>query len=209
LLADHFLDGTRTRRSGYQALDREITRIESRVRAEAPELDNAHLRDFVDLLNAVANFAAASLQQGLFTDKRAVDEKKFQKVLLLHMRGRLGEGVVESPREGGGVPDIVYRSVTCELKVERRVTERQRIIDKYIQQATQYTSAHGGRLGVLCVLDVTKKKSPPAAPVNQLFLERPALHGFLELPPRDWIYLAVVVIDGRIQHPSIYSRKIG
>jgi hypothetical protein len=100
----------------------------------------------------------------------------------------------------------MYRTVTVELKVEKHVSDRARMLQGYQDQPTQYSSATGAQLGILCVLDLTEKILPPAPPQNNIILLSPKLHGFDETPPPFPSRIAAIVIDGNLKPPSDYSR---
>jgi hypothetical protein len=192
--------------SGYRIIDARITELVNEVLSASTPIDPVLLRDFIEALGAIANFMGISLQQALYRETKKVSEAVFQSQLLYHLRTRLGEDVQEAPKQGGGPTDIKYRSVVIELKVEDEISNRQKMIDKYLAQPAQYAAGGSSQLGILCILDQTEKHHPPANPQNQITLETPAVHGFtgdqILYPTR----LAVVIIDGNLRPPSQYSR---
>ncbi|MBB5296619.1 hypothetical protein E5F05_10690 [Deinococcus metallilatus] len=194
--------------SRYRSVDRRMMDIMGQVQSELPKVDLAHQRDFAEILGAVCNFQSLNLQQGLYDDKRGqtVTEAEFQETLLNHLRMLLGEDVKEAPWQGNGETDIQYRSITVELKVEKSVKDRRKLVERFVRQPTQYTSAGGGQLGVLCILDLTEKKTPPANAMSNLTLEAPVLHGFEDQPAAFPTRIAVVFVDGNLRLPSSYSR---
>src|SRR6266404_3367337 len=98
------------------------------------------------------------------------------------MRTWRGEDVQEAPKQGGGPTDIQYKTITVELKVEKEISNRRKIIEKYLSQPTQYSSASGAQLGILCILDLTEKDKPPANLQNQITIETPDVYGFDSTP---------------------------
>ena len=135
-----------------------------------------------------------------------MSESQFQQEILHRLRARLGEDVTEAPRQGGGPTDIKYRSVTIELKVEGKISDRRKIVEKYFSQITQYSSADGAQLGILCILDLTTKELPSATPKNQISLETPPLHGFPNNSAPFPTKIAALFVDGNLKLPSEYSR---
>jgi hypothetical protein len=191
--------------SRYRSIDARILEVIDEVRKSLPHINPDHLTDFINALSAVANFLGISLQEARYREGRTIREKDFQEDLIRHMRQALGEDVSEAPKQGGGPTDIQYRSVTVELKVEKRISERRDLVKRYLAQPTQYTSGGGGQLGILCILDLTEKHNPPANPQNNITLETPQLHGFVESEPGYPTKVAVVIIDGNLRLPSSYS----
>ncbi len=192
--------------SGYKAIDARIDEIVSEIWKSFPQIDSEHLGDFIAAISAIANYMGINLQQALYKQGTDVSERDFQKSLLYHLRMRLGEDVQEAPRQAGGPTDIKYRSVTIELKVEDKISDRQKMIDKYCPQLVQYSSGSGAQLGILCILDQTEKHNPPANPQNQILLMTPSVHGFPEAEVPYPTKIAAVVIDGKLRLPSSYSR---
>ena len=169
-------------------------------------MHSQHLQDFIEALGAVTNFMGVNLQQALYREGINLLESEFQRDLLRHLRTFLGEEVQEAPNQGGGPTDIQYRTVTIELKVERQIADRRKMIGKYVPQTTQYSSARGAQLGILCILDLTEKCEPPANPKNNVTLEAPEVHGFKGEAAPFPCRIAAVVIDGNLRLPSSYSR---
>lgn len=192
--------------SGYKAVDARIVDLVNEINQSLSGLDQEHLSDFIAVLSAIANYLGINLQQALYKQGVEVSESDFQISLLYHLRLWLGEEVHEAPRQAGGPTDITYRSVTIELKVEDKISDRRKIVEKYCGQPVQYSSGSGARLGVLCVLDLTEKHNPPANPQNQISLETPPVHGFPEGNEPYETKIAVVVIDGNLRWPSSYSQ---
>ncbi len=191
--------------SKYKALDERVVAIINDVR-DLAGIGEKHLTDFIEALSIIVNYMGICAQQAVYRSGQAILEKDFQRDLLMHMRGQLGEDVQEAPKQGGGITDISYRSITVELKVEHDIVDRGEMLRGYQNQPTQYSSASGAQLGILCVLDLTEKTLPPAPPQNNLRLLSPPVHGFpageIPFPTR----IAAVVIDGNIRRPSDYSR---
>lgn len=72
-------------------------------------------------------------------------------------------------------------------------------------QPTQYAAGDGARLSILCILDISPKKSPIGTPENYLFTLTPALHG-LDNPEAPSL-VAVIVVNGNLPAPSWWSRR--
>jgi hypothetical protein len=189
----------------YRAIDERNLQIIEEVKRDLPQVNPQHLDDFIIALGAITNYMGINLQQALYKEGAAVSEADFQNNLLYHMRTWLGEDVQEAPKQGGGPTDIQYKTVTVELKVEKEISDRGKMIEKYLSQPTQYSSAGGAQLGILCILDLTEKDKPPANSQNQITLETPEVHGF-DSTPNFPTRIAVVVIDGNLRLPSSYSR---
>jgi hypothetical protein len=192
--------------SKYPALDERIVEIINEISRAAPGVSQGHLGDFIALLGGIANYMGICLQQAVYKEGQEISEAQFQSDLLDHLRLLLGSEVQEAPKQGGGPTDIQYRSVTTELKVERDVSDRAKMVDRFLNQPTQYSSANGAQLGILCILDMTPKERRPANPKNNILLKTPIVHGFPEGTPPHPTKIAVVIIDGNLRLPSSYSR---
>lgn len=192
--------------SRYPAIDTRIVEIIGEVRAQIGEVGNDHLADFIDSLSAITNFMGINLQQGLYKGSAEISESDFHQRLLYHMRTFLGQEVEKGPERGAGITDIVFRSITTELKVEKRIADRRKLIDKYSPQAAQYAASTGAKLGILCILDLRQKRHPPANPQSNISFELPTQHGFETSPPSHPVGIVVVIIDGNLKSPSQYSK---
>jgi hypothetical protein len=192
--------------SKYPALDERIVEVLDEISRTTPGVNQKHLGDFIALLGGVANYMGICLQQAVYKEGQEISEAQFQSDLLDHLRSLLGSEVQEAPKQGGGPTDVQYRSVTAELKVERDVSDRAKMVDRFLNQPTQYSSANGAQLGVLCILDLTPKERPPANPRNNILLKTPSVHGFPEGSPPYPTKIAAVIIDGNLRLPSSYSR---
>ncbi len=191
--------------SKYRSIDARNAEIIEEISGSLPGLDQQHLTDFIELLGAVTNHLGRNLQRPIYKEGTVISEAEFQTRLLEDLRMQLGEEVQEAPRQGGGPSDIRYRSITLELKVENKIKNRTRMINKYVAQPTQYSSASGAQLGILCILDQTSKDEPPASPQNNIVLVTPPVHGFEDGAVPFPTKIAAVIIDGNLRLPSDYS----
>lgn len=189
--------------SKYPILDQRIVEIIDEVR-NLNGMTEGHLEDFITALSVVVNYMGIAAQQALYRGKEKTLEKNFQRDLLIHLRGQLGEEVQEAPKVGGGITDIVFRSITLELKIEEEEKDRTKMLARYQDQTAQYIAMKTRQLGLLCVLDLTQKDSPPAPPQNNIVLLKPELHGFSGDAPYP-VRIAAIVIDGKLLTPSSYS----
>ncbi len=190
--------------SKYRALDLRIVEIVEGLR-DLPGLDDQHLQDFVTILAAVANYMGICAQSAVYRAGEKIPEAEFQKRMLAHLRGQLGEEVLEGPKQAAGITDIKFRSVTIELKVEEKIADRAQMLAGYEDQPTQYSSGTGAQLGILCVLDLTEKDAPPAPTQNNLVVLTPKLHGFAAGNAPAPTRIVAVIIDGNLRAPSSYS----
>lgn len=191
--------------SKYRALDLKLVEIIDQIR-DLPGLDSRHLEDFVTVLAVVANYLGMCAQTAIYRAGEKFQERDFQKQVLMHLRGQLGEDVQEAPKQGAGITDIKFRSVTIELKVEATLSDRGEMASAYENQTTQYSSSLGAQLGILCVLDLTEKDAPSAPTQNNLIVMTPKLHGFGDKPPPSPSRVVAAIIDGNLRPPSSYSR---
>lgn len=191
--------------SKYPSIDARIAEVVEEITGSCPNLDSQHLDDFINLLGAVTNHMGRNLQRPIYKESALIKESEFQTRILEDLRMQLGEDVQEAPRQGGGPVDIRYRSITLELKVENSTKSRDRIVEKFMAQPTQYSSASGSQLGIICVLDQTNKDEPPASPQNNIIVVTPPLHGFEDSAPPYPTKMIIVIIDGNLRSPSDYT----
>jgi hypothetical protein len=141
--------------------------------------------------------------------------KRGTKVLEREFHDDLHAGLKADPELSGrverGTPlalgflDVRHDGITAELKVERRTPVTKETAPKYIGQPTQYASADGARLSILCVLDMTSKICPVGTPENYVFPLPPALHGLTN--PEAPSLVVAIVINVNNPTPSFRSRR--
>jgi hypothetical protein len=135
-----------------------------------------------------------------------ISESEFHKTVLRDLALTLGPDVQNHPHQAGRIGDIRYRGVITELKVEKDMGDRQRIVKKYVAQATQYQGVEARQVSVLLVLDLTPKDSPPGDLRNDILLVDVPTHGDADDTKRYRSKALVVVINGNVKSPSDYSR---
>jgi hypothetical protein len=189
----------------FRMLDNRLVEIVEQIR-QLNGVPDQQLTDFVEAFSAVLNYAGVCAQTAVYRASSNVGEDDFQRNLLIHLRGQLGEDVVEAPRQAGGITDIKYKSIVIELKVEKTQSDRKKIFEAYEKQPVQYASGSGAQLSILCVLDLCRKISPPAPPQSSVKLLEPAVHGFETGKCPHPVRVGAVVIDGNLELPSSYSR---
>jgi hypothetical protein len=198
-------DGASDPMSKYPAIDPVMSDLAEKVR-DVPGVAPAHWEDFVHALSAIGNILGNTANEAAYRTGEKITEAEFHRRLLHDMRVLLGPDVKDGTHQAAGITDLQYRTVTIELKVETKISERAEIFDRYEGQAVQYGSGIGSQLGILCVLDLTEKDVPPAPPQNSIKLLKPPVHGFPNGDAQYPAYLAALVIDGNLRSPSSYSR---
>ena len=131
-----------------------------RGRTSLPELPPNDLDDFQNCLVCLGTYCGMVRQTGVFTGRKVDEKREFQQHLLQYLRGRLGEDVREEETLAGGRPDLRYRRIVIELKVEDTTKDRDMLRRKYTEQPTQY-AAPSIPLGVVCILDMTGRSTRP------------------------------------------------
>ncbi len=164
------------------------------------------LDELYPLLDALGRVCATYAQEAAYKGRNDVSEEEFQKAVLHDLRIRLGASdVQEHPKQAGGIPDIRYRGVIVELKVEDEDGNRDQLTKKYTAQATQYAGVEARQVSILLVLDLTEKTNPPGDIRNDIFLSDVATHGAGDTPPfpsKAFIF----VVNGNTRNPSSYSK---
>ncbi|HEY4064155.1 MAG TPA: hypothetical protein VGM30_19750 [Puia sp.] len=191
----------------YTSLNMKMVHITTDIEAQMTGLLQEEKRDFVLLLSNILNYQGYCAEQGTYKGVEEVSEAEFKEQLLTFLIAgmRLPKLVRKEEEVAGGRVEINYNGVILELKVERDVSDRKRVMDKYKGQAASYATGKGKRLSILCILDLTKKVLPPAPTENNVFLIEPDFHGFTEMRPDAASRLAIVFIDGNTLKPSDYK----
>ncbi len=159
---------------------------------------DGELISFFTLLTAIAAVAGRSLQDNIFP--KSYSEGEFQSALkgLLRQNPRIGSKLEEHPRAGGGITDLSFEGIRLELKVDPDQAMTHDRALKFVGQTTQYVAGSDRRLGILAILDCSKKESAPGTIANDIFAEivpPPSGNGFP-------ICIAVAIIRGSLAKPS-------
>ena len=188
--------------TGYREVDRRIIEIRDRARSN-PGIRDQELDYFLQILAGLGRIAGQSLQDNLFPG--IWSESKFQEEIKKHLRAnaRIGSQLEEHPRAGGGITDLSFHQIRIELKVESEQSVTVSDAQKYFGQTTQYVAGSDRRLGIVCVLDCSPKKTAPGSVANDIDL--------LNVPPPGNpngvpILVGVVVIRGNLSKPSDFSK---
>lgn len=194
--------------SGFKGFNKAVSDIIATIQKEVETVPKEEMDTFALLLNGIVNYQGYCLQQGIYKNVASMTEDTLRDNLIQHLIGipYIGEDVNKEAHLAGGRVEIGYKGLIAELKVEKSISERSAMVAKYESQAVAYASGNAKQLSILCVLDLTEKKLPPAAPQNNVFLITPKVHGFENsdppFPPRQ----VVVIIDGNTIKPSAYSK---
>jgi len=101
----------------------------------------------------------------------------------------------EHPHAAGGITDLWFRGIRIELKYEDQSLLSLQACEKYADQLVSYVVGTGKRVGILCVLDNTRKTSA-AFPAEEGIgiLTRPA--------KKNAVHVVTVLIQGALARPS-------
>ncbi|UPZ17809.1 hypothetical protein [Flavobacterium humidisoli] len=199
--AVHFL-------TGFKGMNKAVFDVLETIQNEAGTIDKEELYDFSLLLSSILNYQGFSLQQGIYKNIDNISEDIFRDNMIQHLIGMhyIGENLNKEAHLAGGRVEIGYKGIIAELKVEKVISDRDKIIAKYSKQPVAYASGNAKQLSILCVLDLTKKILPPAAPQNNVMVVTPDVHGFqngrISYPSKQ----VVVIFDGNTVKPSDYSK---
>jgi len=193
------IDVTNSPVTGYVHVDSKLLEIRDRLRRYHRQSQD-ELASVMEVLQPIASLAARSLQDAIFDS--SVSEGTFQKALRDELRKapRIGSKLEEHPRSGAGVMDLSFQGIPIELKYEADRLLTLEDCERFAQQTQSYVVANGKRVGILCVLDNSKKVTPPF----------PAEDGIRLLSLNDGgspVHVVVVLIQGNLSRPSDLSRR--
>lgn len=186
--------------TGFADIDRKLLAIRTEVRrANVPEADIA---PFMRMMTALGSIAGRALSSHLFPG-HDWPEKRFQAEVgdKLRTDPRIGSDLEEHPNVAAGSTDLSYKRIRTELKVEGGKAVSVEDARSYSDQEAQYVAGSDRRLGIISVLDFSKKESPPGLPSNDI--------GLLSIAPATGgapLLLGVVIIRGNLRRPSDYSK---
>lgn len=192
------LDPSGTALSGYPGLDSKILEIRKTL-MRIPGIPESDIVACMLLLSSLANMAGQALQSSLFAT--GTTESQFQTEMVKHLRSNpnIGSQLEEHPHSGGGVVDLSYRQIRLELKVDSDSALTEHKISKFCDQTAHYVVTSGKRIGILCILDASKRTGPPK-PAESLLSVTIKHESHATVP------IVVLVIQGGLARPSDLSR---
>jgi hypothetical protein len=191
------MDGIDRPITGYHGVDRRILEIRDALR-QRPLVTADDAANTLTILAALGNLAGQAVQDNLFP--RPLDEPTFQKFLRGYLRQRpeIGPRLEEHPRAAGGETDLSFERIRLELKSENDRPLRLADCQQFVGQTSSYAAGSDKRVGVLCVLDGSRK-------IEQPF---PADEGIGILKTEDdAVAVVTLLIQGNLARPSDLSRR--
>lgn len=194
--------------TGYNMMNKIVFDIAIAIEKELSNVDKTEKNDFLTLLSGILSYQGYCLQQGIYKEQKKVLEDNFRDNLIQHLiaRSNLGEDLSKEAHLAGGRVEIEYKGIIAELKVEGKISDRDKLFEKYGKQPVAYASGNIKQLSILCILDLTEKKNPPASPQNNVMLLSPKVHGFENSIPEYDSKVVMIIIDGNTEKPSSYSK---
>ena len=186
--------------TGFPWADTEYSRVMSEV---ADSIHQNDLESYEIVVASLLNYMGQNLVDNFFKGAE-YDEKSFHQDLskLLKRDPRIGAGALNEVYTGGGRVDILVRGVPVELKAEKGISDTKKVIDRHAPQASQYASSKGKQVGILCVLDLTKKTKPIPCPSNDIHVAEVPVHGHDTGNPLFPSIIISMVIRGNLPTPS-------
>ncbi|GAH78046.1 unnamed protein product, partial [marine sediment metagenome] len=89
------------------------------------------------------------------TDK--VNEPAFHDIVFRELYRSFGDDIIDEDRVAGGVLDIYALKTPLELKVEKKIQDKNLIFKKYKDQLIDYCYKKNSKIGILCVYENSKK----------------------------------------------------
>jgi len=185
--------------TGFSNVDRHLLKVRNRLRSY-PGLLPDDISNTMTILGGLGNIAAQALKQGFFAT--GTSEQKFQEKTaeMLRARSDIGEHLQSHSEAAGGITDLTFQDIPIELKVENSKVKFPKDFEKFFDQTAAYAIGLGKRLGVLAVLEASKKSEPVGIVEDDVEV-------FFHQSGQSTIAIVVVVVRGGFPKPSSYSKK--
>jgi hypothetical protein len=185
--------------SGYKRADIKLVEIKKEL-LKITGITKHERENFMLLMINLSKIAGQALSDNIYTS--VIDEDGFQKDIMQKLRfvSKIGSDLEIHPHAAAGITDLVFKKIIIELKFEdsKIVTFEQAL--NYSQQSSQYTTGYDNRLGIICILDCSKKDQAPGSLSNDVgIIEVPVPGGTANEFP---LYLGVVILRGNLGIPS-------
>ena len=184
--------------TGYRAIDQKIIEFRDKMRAQ-PRIPGTDLANLLSLLKPICSLAGRSIQDALF--KGVSNEAEFQTEMRNELRrdSIIGPELEEHAKAAGGITDLSFRGIRVELKFSKTTPLSVSDCDQYVEQTVAYTVGTGKRVGILCVLDNSPKRTA-AFPAEEgiVMNSRATAEASVEI--------ITILIQGTLARPSDLSR---
>tara|TARA_R100000306_G_C4379381_1_gene143441 strand:- start:102 stop:4268 length:4167 start_codon:yes stop_codon:yes gene_type:complete len=193
-------------RTGFNMMNKKV--FELSEHSYVKQLDNLEKSNLFTFLNGIVNYQGYCLQSGKYKSVSIKKENEFRDELIQHLvaNPNIGEAITKESEVAGGRVEISYNGIVAELKVEKKLSERKEIINKYSNQALSYSTGNSKLVSIVCILDLTEKISPPSPGTNNIIINSATNHGFSKNEPSLNPFQIFVFIDGNTKNPSEYSK---
>lgn len=164
--------------------------------------------NFIIFLNGIINFQGFCLQRAKYKGISSLKEDVFRDDLIQHLTSNpnIGENISKEPHIAGGRVELVFNGIIAELKVETKISDREKLMKKYSSQPVAYSSGNSKLVSIVCVLDLIEKTLPPSSGINNIILKTVKTHGFVDSEPEYQHTQVFVFFDGNNKNPSDYSK---
>ncbi|OYY10862.1 MAG: hypothetical protein B7Y11_12790 [Sphingobacteriia bacterium 24-36-13] len=191
--------------TGYSKLNQKALEIIGLIKKEVLDLPDSELEHFSILLSGILNYQGFCAEHSEYKAITSLTEDQFRNNMIKYLSARndLAGQVIKESHIAGGRVEIRFKEIIAELKVERSISDREKVMSKYERQPVVYASATSAQVAILCILDLTAKTRPPAIANNNVFLRKVPVHG--QTDDSNASHVVVVFIDGNIPNPSHFS----
>lgn len=184
--------------TGFGTVDRHLLTIRDRLRG-FPGILPQEIANAMIILGGLGKIAKVASTNASF--EAGTSEKVFQERVseLLQNQSEIGEDLASHSETAGGITDLTFRGIPIELKVENSKVIFPNECTKFFNQTAAYAIGNGKRIGILCVLEASRKKSPVGVIEDDIEV-------FLHDTGKSSTLIVVVIVRGGFPKPSSYSR---
>lgn len=193
------IDLARSPVTGYHGIDCKLLEIRNELRVQ-PLITVADLDNVLTVLTPLCSLAGRAPQDALFRD--TCNEGQFQAEVRDELRRHpaIASELDEHPHAAGGITDLSFRGIRIELKFVSNTRNALSLTDceRFTGQTASYIVGTGKRVGILCVLDNSPKRSAPF----------PAEEGIgitFQHAENKQISVVTILIQGNLAQPSQLS----
>jgi hypothetical protein len=166
------------------------------------DISSSSYRNEREIITCVINYAGYQLVDPSFIRSKT-DEKDFQKDMSRHLWLNFkGTDVLREVQSGRGFLDVLVRGVPVELKVFRGQKKLEDFIESSLSQATQYIVSRGCRLGLLSILDISKRTTSAPSLIDDVRVCNGRTEKGIDPSPKGAIGIVTIVVRGALYPAS-------
>lgn len=179
-----------------------LTKVRCSIEVLVPRVDSPARDEELSVVSAVLRYAAQELLHPSFISAE-VTEEQFKRDMARCLQLQFGcPGVLREVQTARGRVDTLVMGVPVELKIIKRRACTRAFIESRLPQITEYIVGQCRRVGILCVLDVSKRARARPSLVDDVTVCAGRVEEGIDPCSKGVVAIVVILVRGALHSPS-------